>query len=142
MQQRKRGGKKKKHKKEEEQKPDDTFLSLVVLGISMIAMGEEIGSEMPMRQFSHLVSLRNLLHNLLASDDRWHYDYPIICKSVPLALALISTSNPQLPMLDMLSKGTITTSELRSMPSLQWVFVFLKCSGSSLGAITRSPIAC
>ena len=33
-----------------------------------------------------------------------HYDYPIISKSVPLALALISTSNPQLPVLNTLSK--------------------------------------
>ena len=33
-----------------------------------------------------------------------HYGYPIIRKSVPLALALISTSTPQLPMLDTLSK--------------------------------------
>lgn len=33
-----------------------------------------------------------------------HYGDPIIRKSVPLALGLISTSNPQLPLLDTLSK--------------------------------------
>lgn len=52
---------KKEEKKEEVPKPDDTFLSFAVLGISIIAMGEEIGSEMSMRQFNHLVSLNNLL---------------------------------------------------------------------------------
>ena len=52
---------KKDEKKEEVPKPDDTFLSFAVLGISIIAMGEEIGSEMSMRQFNHLVSLNNLL---------------------------------------------------------------------------------
>ena len=52
---------KKEEKTEDEQKPDDTFLSFTVLGISIIAMGEEIGSEMSMRQFNHLVSLDSLL---------------------------------------------------------------------------------
>ena len=47
---------KKEENKEEAQKPDDTFLAFAVLGISVIAMGEEIGSEMSMRQFNHLVS--------------------------------------------------------------------------------------
>lgn len=46
---------KKDEQKEDEQKPDDTFLSFAVLGISIIATGEEIGSEMSMRQFNHLV---------------------------------------------------------------------------------------
>jgi len=79
---------KKDEQKEDEQKPDDTFLSFAVLGISIIAMGEEIGSEMSMRQFNHLM----------------HYGDPIIRKSVPLALGLINASNPQLPVLDTLSK--------------------------------------
>ncbi|KIK97616.1 hypothetical protein PAXRUDRAFT_824776 [Paxillus rubicundulus Ve08.2h10] len=79
---------KKGEKKEDEQKPDDTFQSFAVLGVAMIAMGEEIGSEMSMRQFNHLM----------------HYGDAIIRKSVPLALGLISASNPQLPVLDTLSK--------------------------------------
>ena len=52
---------KKEEKKEGEQKPGDTLLSFAVLGISVIAMGEEIGSELSMRQFSRPVSLSNLL---------------------------------------------------------------------------------
>lgn len=81
-------GEKKEDRKEDEQKRDDTFQSFAVLGIAMIAMGEEIGAEMSMRQFNHLM----------------HYGDPVIRKSVPLALGLISASNPQLPVLDTLSK--------------------------------------
>jgi len=51
-------------------------------------MGEEIGAEMALRQFQHLMT----------------YGDPIIRKSVPLALGLISASNPQLSILDTLSK--------------------------------------
>ncbi|KAH7882342.1 26S proteasome regulatory complex non-ATPase subcomplex Rpn1 subunit [Phlebopus sp. FC_14] len=79
---------KKEDAKANEQKPDDTFQSIAVLGVAMIAMGEEIGAEMSMRQFNHLM----------------HYGDPIIRKSVPLALGLISASNPQLTVLDTLSK--------------------------------------
>ena len=33
-----------------------------------------------------------------------HYGEPVIRKSIPLALGLISASNPQMPILDTLSK--------------------------------------
>ncbi len=33
-----------------------------------------------------------------------HYGVPVIRRAIPLALALLSTSNPQLPILDTLSK--------------------------------------
>ncbi|XP_033638428.1 26S proteasome non-ATPase regulatory subunit 2-like [Asterias rubens] len=59
-----------------------------VLGIALIAMGEEIGSEMALRSFGHLL----------------RYGEPSIRRAVPLALALISVSNPQLQILDTLSK--------------------------------------
>lgn len=54
--------KEKEEKKEgetaEEEPPvkDDTFQAFAVLGIALVAMGEDIGSEMTMRQLSHLVS--------------------------------------------------------------------------------------
>jgi len=51
-------------------------------------MGEEVGAEMSLRQFHHLM----------------HYGEPIIRKAVPLAIGLNSVSNPQLPILDTLSK--------------------------------------
>ena len=39
----------------EEPPKDDTFQAFAVLGIALVAMGEEIGSEMSLRQFNHLV---------------------------------------------------------------------------------------
>uniref|UniRef100_A0A3Q3KMI0 26S proteasome non-ATPase regulatory subunit 2 n=1 Tax=Monopterus albus TaxID=43700 RepID=A0A3Q3KMI0_MONAL len=59
-----------------------------VLGIALIAMGEEIGSEMALRTFGHLL----------------RYGEPTLRRAVPLALALISVSNPRLNILDTLSK--------------------------------------
>ncbi|KAF7349265.1 26S proteasome regulatory subunit RPN1 [Mycena sanguinolenta] len=69
-------------------KPDDTFQSFAVIAVALIAMGEDVGAEMSLRQFHHLM----------------HYGEPVIRKSVPLAIGLVSVSNPQLPILDTLSK--------------------------------------
>ncbi|KAL7419023.1 proteasome regulatory particle base subunit [Cryptotrichosporon argae] len=62
--------------------------AVAVIGIALVAMGEEVGAEMALRQFQHLMT----------------YGDPVIRKSVPLALGLISASNPQLSILDTLSK--------------------------------------
>ncbi|TIB78225.1 26S proteasome regulatory complex, non-ATPase subcomplex, Rpn1 subunit [Wallemia mellicola] len=70
------------------EKSSDLHQSFAVLGIAAIAMGEDIGAEMSIRQFNHLM----------------HYGEPIIRKTVPLALGLISASNPQMHLLDSLSK--------------------------------------
>lgn len=43
-------------KEEKDDKTDDTFQAFAVIAISLIAMGEEIGAEMALRQFNHLVS--------------------------------------------------------------------------------------
>ncbi|KAG9077388.1 proteasome regulatory particle base subunit [Ceratobasidium sp. UAMH 11750] len=67
---------------------DDTFQAFAVIGIALVAMGEDVGAEMSLRQFQHLM----------------HYGSPTIRKAVPLALGLISASNPQLGILDTLSK--------------------------------------
>ena len=37
------------------EKEDDKFQSFAVIGVAMIAMGEDIGTEMAMRTFNHLV---------------------------------------------------------------------------------------
>ncbi|KAJ7849310.1 26S proteasome regulatory complex non-ATPase subcomplex Rpn1 subunit [Mycena leptocephala] len=71
-----------------EGKPDDTFQAFAVIAVALIAMGEDVGAEMSLRQFHHLM----------------HYGEPVIRKSVPLAIGLVSISNPQLPILDTLSK--------------------------------------
>ncbi|KAJ3999594.1 armadillo-type protein [Lentinula boryana] len=75
-------------KKEESPKQDDTFQTFAVIAVALISMGEEIGSQMSMRQFNHLM----------------HYGEPNIRKAVPLAIGLVNASNPQLPILETLSK--------------------------------------
>jgi len=67
---------------------DDTFQAFATLGIALVAMGEDVGSEMSLRLFNHLM----------------HYGEPVIRKTIPLALGLVSTSNPQLSILETLSK--------------------------------------
>ena len=62
--------------------------AVAVLGLGLIAMGEDIGCEMLYRTLGHLM----------------RYCEPVIRRAVPLALALISVSNPQLNILDTLSK--------------------------------------
>jgi len=92
----KKDGEKKEGEKkgEEEKKEDEAPLDLsgqqavAVLGLGLISMGEDIGSEMLVRTLSHLM----------------RYSEPTIRRAVPLALALISVSNPQMLLLDTLSK--------------------------------------
>merc|ERR1712117_517567 len=87
--------KKKDDKKDDkEEKKEDVPLDLsgqqaiAVLGLGLIAMGEDIGSEMLTRTMSHLM----------------RYCEPVIRRAVPLALAMVSVSNPQMTILDTLSK--------------------------------------
>src|ERR1700748_3529360 len=56
--------------------------------MSLIAMGEDIGQDMILRQFGHLM----------------HYGEANIRKVVPLAMALVSPSNPQMKVYDTLSR--------------------------------------
>ncbi|ESO00542.1 hypothetical protein HELRODRAFT_113093 [Helobdella robusta] len=65
-----------------------TQQAISVLGIALIAMGEDIGVDMSFRMFGHLL----------------RYGEPVIKRAVPLALALISVSNPKLQVIDVLSK--------------------------------------
>uniref|UniRef100_A0A672IJY6 26S proteasome non-ATPase regulatory subunit 2 n=1 Tax=Salarias fasciatus TaxID=181472 RepID=A0A672IJY6_SALFA len=82
--------KKDKKDKDKKETPADmgSHQGVAVLGIALIAMGEEIGSEMALRTFGHLL----------------RYGEPTLRRAVPLALALISVSNPRLNILDTLSK--------------------------------------
>ncbi|KAJ8905956.1 hypothetical protein NDN08_002457 [Rhodosorus marinus] len=61
-----------------------------VLGIAIVSMGEELGAEMAMRAFGHLLQ---------------YGDAPVR-RGVPLAMGLVSVSNPQLMVVDTLSKLT------------------------------------
>ena len=81
----------KKEKKEAEKEgtlTSNLHQAVAVIGIALISMNEEIGAEMALRQFGHLL----------------HYGDPVIKRAVPLALGLISLSNPKISILDTLSK--------------------------------------
>ena len=77
-------------KKTDSQSPPDlsSQQAVAVIGLALIAMGEDIGMEMLFRHFGHLL----------------RYCEPAIRRAVPLALGLISVSNPQLNILDTLTK--------------------------------------
>ncbi len=72
----------------ENKKGDEMLQAYAVLGLALVAMGEEVGQEMVLRQFGHLM----------------HYGEPNIRKAVPLAMGLISPSNPQMKVYDTLSR--------------------------------------
>ena len=72
----------------DDKKGDELLQTYAVLGLALISMGEEVGQEMVLRQFGHLM----------------HYGEPNIRKAVPLAMGLISPSNPQMKVYDTLSR--------------------------------------
>ncbi|KAI0171813.1 26S proteasome regulatory complex, non-ATPase subcomplex, Rpn1 subunit [Hypoxylon sp. FL1284] len=78
------------HIESESDSPKSDVLSQMyaVLGIALVAMGEDVGQEMVLRQFGHLM----------------HYGEPNIRRVVPLAMGLISPSNPQMKVYDTLSR--------------------------------------
>eukprot|EP00903_Cladosiphon_okamuranus_P015551 g14356.t1 len=61
-----------------------------VLGIALVTLGDDIGSEMALRTFDHLL----------------HYGELPIRRVVPLALALLNISHPDMPVIDQLSRLT------------------------------------
>eukprot|EP00045_Choanoeca_perplexa_P012108 m.130781 g.130781 ORF g.130781 m.130781 type:complete len:893 (+) comp15889_c0_seq1:159-2837(+) len=66
----------------------DIHQGYAVVGIAMIAMGEELSVDMALRSMRHLLQ----------------YGEPVIRRAVPVALAMLCVSNPDLSVLDMLSK--------------------------------------
>jgi len=64
------------HKKEEK---ESLHQIAAIIGIALIAFGEEIGQEMCLRTMNHLLQ----------------YGEPIIKRTVPLAIGLIRVSNPE-----------------------------------------------
>jgi 26S proteasome regulatory subunit N1 len=67
---------------------DWQYQMVAVISVSLIAMGENIGTEMVMRTFDHLLQ----------------YGTMNIRRATPLAMALLCISNPQVNMIDILSK--------------------------------------
>uniref|UniRef100_A0AC35TK98 26S proteasome non-ATPase regulatory subunit 2 n=1 Tax=Rhabditophanes sp. KR3021 TaxID=114890 RepID=A0AC35TK98_9BILA len=64
------------------------YQSVACFGIGLIAMGEEVGSEMCLRMFGHLLK----------------YGDSAVRRAVPIGLAMLSVSNPQIPIMEVLSK--------------------------------------
>ncbi len=59
-----------------------------VIGIALVALGEDVGTEMCLRTFDHLL----------------HYGEIPVKRTVPLALALLYVSNPDFSVVDQLSR--------------------------------------
>jgi len=67
---------------------DADHQAAAVIGIGLITMGEDVGSEMALRSFDHLL----------------HYCELPIKRAVPLAIALLHISNPDFTVIDQLSR--------------------------------------
>jgi len=67
---------------------DAEHQAAAVIGIGLITMGENVGSEMALRTFDHLL----------------HYCELPIKRAVPMALALLHVSNPDFGVIDQLSR--------------------------------------
>jgi 26S proteasome regulatory subunit N1 len=63
---------------------------VAVIGVGLITMGEDVGSEMALRMFDHLL----------------HYCELPIKRAVPLSLAVLNISNPDFTIIDQLSRLT------------------------------------
>ncbi|CCF58333.1 hypothetical protein KAFR_0E01790 [Kazachstania africana CBS 2517] len=87
-------GKTEKEEEGEKEKENETESSLIdelsfaVLGIALVAIGEDIGKEMSLRHFGHLM----------------HYGNEHIRRMVPLAMGLVSIADPQMKVFDTLSR--------------------------------------
>lgn len=91
---------KSKEKDGESSKIDE--LAFAVLGIALIAIGEDIGKEMSLRHFGHLM----------------HYGNEHIRRMVPLAMGLVSIADPQMKVFDALTKFSHDTDLDVSMNSI------------------------
>lgn len=74
--------------KKQQMESQQLVQAYAVIGLSLVAMGEDVGQEMVLRQFGHLM----------------HYGEANIRKAVPLAMGLITPSNPQMKVYDTLSR--------------------------------------
>ena len=85
---------KKEEDDDEEEEEEEKEAGLIeescfaVLGIALIAIGEDIGKEMSLRHFGHLM----------------HYGNEYIRRMVPLAMGLVSVADPQMKVFDTLTR--------------------------------------
>ncbi|GMM28369.1 proteasome regulatory particle base subunit [Martiniozyma asiatica (nom. inval.)] len=72
----------------ESKSEDNSHQGFAVLGLALICMSEEIGQQMSLRHFEHLM----------------HYGNSLIKRAVPLAMGLVSASNPDIKVFETLSR--------------------------------------
>jgi 26S proteasome regulatory subunit N1 len=77
-----------KAKREREAEVSQLHLMAAVVGISAVATGEPVGTAMCQRAFDHLLQ----------------YGEPAVRRAVPLAMGLLSVSNPRMEVCDVLTK--------------------------------------
>ena len=70
-----------------------------VIGVALIAFGEDIGVEMALRTMNHL----------------YQYGEPVIKRTVPLAIGLLRISNPEVATMDLLTKLAYDSDECIAM---------------------------
>lgn len=87
------------HKKEEK---DALHQIAAVIGIALVGFGEEVGQNMCLRTMNHLLQ----------------YGEPIIKKTVPLAIGLLRISNPEVAIMDLLTKLAYDTDANISMSAI------------------------
>lgn len=87
------------HKDDEK---ESTNQIAAVLGIALIAFGEDIGQEMCLRTMNHLLQ----------------YGEPIIRRTVPLAIGMLKISNPEVATLDLLNKLAYDSDKQVSMSAI------------------------
>lgn len=75
------------NEKKKNEKVDDSLV-YAVLGIAMIALGEDIGKAMSLRHYGHILD----------------YGNDNVRRAVPLGIGLLSTSNPQVNIIESLSR--------------------------------------
>ena len=73
---------------DEVEEDEELYQGIAVLGLACIAMGEDIGQDMSLRHFGHFM----------------HYGNSLIRRAVPLAMGLVSVSNPQIKVFETLSR--------------------------------------
>lgn len=87
------------HKKDDK---DSIHQIAAVIGVALIAFGEDIGTDMCLRTMNHLLQ----------------YGEPSIRKTVPLAMGLLRISHPDVNTLDLLNKLAYDTDADVSMSAI------------------------
>lgn len=87
---------------EHKEDKESIYQVAAVIGVALIAFGEEIGTEMAMRTMQHLLQ----------------YGEPTIKRTVPLAIGLLRISHPEVATMDLLNKLAYDTDPDTSMSAI------------------------